>query len=66
MPLFTFYPCRSDGSSTAFETFELPDDDGALARARQVLADHASSVEVVIWAGERRVGEVRRSAAVSA
>lgn len=61
MPLFTFYPCRPDGSSTAFETFELPDDDQALGRARQVLREHASSVEVVIWHGERRVGAVARA-----
>ncbi len=65
MSLFTFYPCRSDGSSTAFETFELIDDDQALLRARQVLADHASSVEVVVWAGERCVGAVKRALAVS-
>lgn len=63
MPLFTFYPFRSDGSSTAFETFELPDDDRALARARQVLREHASSVEVVIWQGERKVGAVARTTA---
>jgi hypothetical protein len=62
MPLFTFYPCRRDGSSTAFETFEQHDDDTALERARQVLAEHPSAVEVVIWQGERRVGAVGRVA----
>ena len=61
--LFTFYPCRPDGSSTAFETFELGDDNDALSRARQVLDEHASSVEVVIWQGERRVGAVARTTA---
>ncbi|MBX3484376.1 hypothetical protein [Phenylobacterium sp.] len=60
MPLFTFYPCRGDGSSTAFETFECPDDADAILRARRVLAEHPSSVEVVIWQGERRVGAVDR------
>jgi hypothetical protein len=60
VPLFTFYPCRPDGSSTAFETLECPDDANALKRARQVLEEHLSSVEVVIWQGERRVGAVAR------
>lgn len=62
MALFTFYPCLRDGSSTAFETFEHMDDLDALERARQVLAEHASAVEVVIWQGERRVGAVGRVA----
>lgn len=60
MPLFTFYPCRRDGSATTFETFEQSDDAEALIRARQVLAEHASAVEVVAWQGERRVGAVAR------
>jgi hypothetical protein len=62
VPLFTFYPCRRDGSSTAFETFEQPDDAAALVRARRVLAEHASAVEVVVWQGERCVGAVARVA----
>ncbi len=61
MPLFTFYPCRADGSSTAFETLECPDDAGALERARRVLEEHRSSVEVIIWQGERRVGALVRA-----
>jgi len=56
--LFTYYPCRADGSSTAFETFEEPDDVHALVRARQVLREHSSAVEVVVWQGERRVGAI--------
>lgn len=60
MPLFTFYPCLPDGASTAFETLELSSDAAALIRARKVLEDHASAVEVVIWCGERRVGAVER------
>ena len=62
MPLFTFYPCRGDGSSTAFETFEQPSDTAALRRAEQVLREHPSAVEVVIWQGERLVGAVARVA----
>ena len=62
MPLFTFYPCRRDGSSTVFETLEQPSDAAALRRAEQVLREHPSAVEVVIWQGERRVGAVARLA----
>ena len=58
MPLFTFYPCRADGSSIAFEIFECHDDDTALQTAQQVLREHRSSVEVVVWQGERRVGAI--------
>jgi hypothetical protein len=60
MPLFTFYPCRADGSSTAFETFDGEDDAQAIAHARQVLSEHESAVEVIIWQGERQVGAVAR------
>lgn len=60
MLLFTFYPCRQDGASLAFETFELPDEAAALVRAERVLADHPSAVQVVVWAGERQVGAVAR------
>lgn len=60
MPLFTFYPCRADGSSSAFESLECLDDDSALVRARRVLAEHDSAVEVVVWTGERQVGAVAR------
>lgn len=62
MPLFTFYPTRSDGSSPSFETVECPDDAAALVRARRVLVEHESSVEVIVWLGERRVGAVQRTA----
>lgn len=60
MPLFTFYPCRSDGTSTAFETFEEAGVTAALARAERVLSEHSSAVQVVVWQGERRVGAVAR------
>lgn len=61
MPLFTFYPRRDDGTSTAFEIMELRNDATALVRANQVLREHASAVEVVVWQGDRRVGAVARA-----
>jgi hypothetical protein len=62
MPLFTFYPCRKDGFSTAFESLELLNDAGAIVRARKVLHEHPSADSVVIWQGERRVGAIDRPA----
>lgn len=61
MSLFTFYPCRADGSSVAFQTQECAEDAQALIFARRVLDEHQSSVEVVVWQGERRVGLVVRT-----
>jgi type IV pilus biogenesis protein CpaD/CtpE len=63
MPIYTFYPRRADGGSSAFDAMELRDDDQARAFADRVLAAHASAVEVAIWAGEREVGHVSRLAA---
>ena len=62
MPMFTFYPCRADGSSIAFDVFDCVDDVTALGAAERVLSEHRSSVEVVVWQGERRVGAVSREA----
>lgn len=61
MALFTFYPCRADGSSSAFETIDCVDDGEALLRARRVLDEHRSAVEVDIWQGERHVAELARA-----
>ena len=62
MSLFTFYPCKADGTSSSFEMLECPDDARALIAARQVLDEHASAVEVVVWQEERRVGSVAQPA----
>lgn len=62
MALFTFYPRLPDGSSATFETIELPDDVTALAHARRVLEEHRSSVEVIVWRDENRIGAVARRA----
>jgi hypothetical protein len=59
--IYTFYPCRKDGSSIAFDAAELADDAAAQAYALTMLTRHASAVEVVIWAGERRAGSVARA-----
>jgi len=63
LALYTFYPCRPDGASIAFDAAELADDEAARAFARRVLQHHQSAVEVVVWSGERRVGAVARTGA---
>jgi hypothetical protein len=55
MPLYTFYPCRPDGGSETFSSFELADDAEAYDRALHVLDQHASASHVVVWCGERKV-----------
>ena len=62
MSIYTFYPRKADGASSAFDAMELRNDAQARAFARRVLDQHASAVEVSIWAGEREVGRVTRAA----
>lgn len=55
MPLYTLYPCRVDGVSETFVTFDLEDDAEARARARDVLDRHPTASRVDVWCGERKV-----------
>jgi hypothetical protein len=55
MPIYTFYPCRPDGSSTTFEAFELDGDDAACGRAALLLEQHPSCAFVTVWRGDREV-----------
>lgn len=55
MPGYTFYPCRSDGTSETFVTIDLTDDDEARLRALRVLEDHPSASQVAVWCEERKV-----------
>lgn len=55
MTLYTFYPCRDDGTSDTFVCFDLADDTEAHIRALHVLDQHPASSHVVVWAGERKV-----------
>lgn len=55
MALYTFYPCEGDGSSECFLTFDLDDDDAALAKAEVVLTAHLGARYVAVWCGERKV-----------
>lgn len=63
MPLYTFYPCRPDGTSESFVTMELAGDAEARLRARRVLEAHQSASVVVAWQGERKVFALARTAA---
>jgi hypothetical protein len=55
MPLYTFYPCRWDGSSTTFEAYELEGDDAARRRAAVLKEQHPSCAFVTVWRGDKEV-----------
>jgi hypothetical protein len=55
MPVYTFYPCRADGSSTTFEAFEADGDAEAQRRAAELLQQHSSCAYVTIWQSDRLV-----------
>lgn len=55
MQLYTFYPCKADGTSETFVAFELADDAAASIHALHVLDQHPTASTVVAWAGERKV-----------
>ena len=55
MPLYTFYPCKPDGSSDTFVCFDLPDDDEAFVRGLHLLDQHPTSSHIAALCGERKV-----------
>lgn len=55
MPIYTFYPCRPDGSAPTFEAFDLESDVEAQRRAIELLAQHPSCAYVTVWQGDREV-----------
>jgi len=54
MPLYTFYPCKPDGTSETFITFELADDTEAHILALRILDEHVTASQVVAWQGEHK------------
>jgi PAS domain S-box-containing protein len=61
MTIYTFYCCRPDGASTAFEAHDLRSDKAAREKAAELLESHASSERVVAWLGDREVFTVSRT-----
>jgi hypothetical protein len=49
MPVYLFHLCRRDGSSPAFEAFEIASEADVLARAKRMLDQHASCDHVDVW-----------------
>ncbi|CAN5849693.1 hypothetical protein BH11PSE1_BH11PSE1_02790 [soil metagenome] len=49
VPAYTFFPYLSGGASLTFEAVELSDDDAAMSKGAQILAEHGSATEVEIW-----------------
>ena len=60
MPMYIFYPCLEDGSSTSFEAYELEDDEAAQDQAEAVLQGHASATHVMVWRDGQALEPVRR------
>jgi hypothetical protein len=60
MPLYTFYPCQSDGCSTTWLCAELEDDKAAIAYAHGALAAHPSAVSISVFEGDRDVARATR------
>lgn len=55
MPLYTFYPCKPDGSAPSFEAFDLVSDDAAALFARSLLFEHPCAAWMSVWRDERQV-----------
>jgi hypothetical protein len=62
VPIYTFYPRMSDGTSPTFDAIELADDQAAIAHCRLVLSEHLSATEVVVWDEDRPVHGLGRAA----
>ena len=59
MPIYTFYPTRSDGVALSFSAIALADDPEAFRQAELVAREHPSCCEVIVWEGERRLESLR-------
>jgi hypothetical protein len=55
MPLFTFYPYRSDGTALTFEVIDLASTLSATGHAQLLLAQHQSASWIEVWCGEELV-----------
>lgn len=55
MPLYIFYPRKSDACSLGFEAVELLNDTEANTHALQVLEEHITASFVAVWCGDRKV-----------
>jgi hypothetical protein len=63
MPIYTFHPCRTDGTSDTFLALDLRGDHEVEVMARDLLGQHASCDCIEVFQEERRVGEFHRQPA---
>jgi hypothetical protein len=61
MTKYSFYLCKSDGSSTSLEDHDLAKDADVAEWAAKVLARHPKSAYVAAWDGERPILALERS-----
>ena len=60
MPMYTFYPCKPDGSATTFEALDLGDDATAAERAGRLIGLHPECAYVNVWQADRKVLKLGR------
>lgn len=60
MPIYAFYPYRSDGAGLTFEAIELGSHLEAAGRADFLLARHPSAASIEVWCDDELVTTVER------
>lgn len=58
MPMYTFYPCKPDGSAATFEALNLSDDASAAERAKKLIRLHPECAYLNVWQADRKVLKV--------
>ena len=61
MPAYTFFPYLAGGPGLTFEAVELSDDDAAMVKGRQILAEHGSAAELEIWRDDQLIHRAWRA-----
>lgn len=55
MPLYTFFPCKPDGTAPSFEAFNLASDEAAALFARSLLFEHPAAASMSVWRDDQQV-----------
>ncbi|MCR5875527.1 hypothetical protein LRS10_15865 [Phenylobacterium sp. J426] len=63
MPVYTFHPCRPDGTSDTFLALDLRGDHEVEVMACDLLVQHPSCACIEVFQEDRRVGEFHRAGA---
>lgn len=58
LPIYTFHPCRSDGTSDTFVAVELDGEHGIRAVAATLIEQHPSCAWIEVWQDDRPVEHI--------